>query len=84
LKGGIYRSRLGEDSDRESQQFIGSLDVDAELLQYEIDSSLAHTVMLKEQGWLNQNDALNLIAALKETAKAGSNGNGAGLFCLQT
>ncbi|MGA1975563.1 MAG: argininosuccinate lyase [Conexivisphaerales archaeon] len=69
MKGGLYRSRLGKDINSSSQRFIGSLGVDVELLQYEIDSSLAHVVMLKEQGWLSAEDAKKIAKALRKTAE---------------
>ena len=70
MTGGIYRSRLAKDIDSKSQRFISSLDADSELLQYEIDSSLAHVIMLKEQGWVNVSEAAKIVEALKKTAKA--------------
>jgi argininosuccinate lyase len=70
LNGGIYRSRLAKDIDSRSQRFISSLDADSELLQYEIDSSLAHVTMLKEQGWVSGSEAAEIVEALKKTAKA--------------
>jgi argininosuccinate lyase len=71
LTGGIYRSRLARDIDSRSRRFISSLEADSELLQYEIDSSLAHVVMLKEQGWVSAGEAARIAEALRKTAKAG-------------
>jgi argininosuccinate lyase len=45
--------------------------VDAQLLNYEIDSSLAHVVMLKEKGWLNSGDAKKIITALRQVLDEG-------------
>jgi argininosuccinate lyase len=70
MKGGLYRSRLNGDIDPESQRFIGSLDVDAELLQYEVDSSLAHVIMLREEGWMSKEEAAGVISALEKMATA--------------
>jgi argininosuccinate lyase len=70
LTGGIYRSRLTKDIDSKSQRFISSLDADSEMLEYEIDSSLAHVVMLKEQGWVSAGEAAKIVEALRKTGKA--------------
>jgi argininosuccinate lyase len=69
LTGGIYRSRLAKDIDSKSQAFISSLAADADLLEYEIDSSLAHVIMLKEQGWVSVDEGAKIAGALIKTAK---------------
>ncbi len=71
MKGGLYRSRLSKDIDPRSQRFIGSLNVDSEFLQYEVECSLAHVVMLEEQKWVTRRQAADVIKALKKTAEAG-------------
>lgn len=66
MKDGIYRSRLGKGLERESAEFISSLQVDKELLRYEIESSKAHTVMLASQGIISRKQASALLKALSE------------------
>jgi argininosuccinate lyase len=60
----VYRSRLREGLDRHSEDFISSLKSDRELFEYEIESSLAHTLMLREQRVLNHAQAKKLASAL--------------------
>lgn len=65
----IYRSRLKTDLDEGSEEFISSLKSDKQLLQYEIDSSLAHAIVLQEQKILTNEQALKLISALESLRK---------------
>jgi|GEM_PF-868590 argininosuccinate lyase len=62
---GLYRSRLGRAFDPKSRRLISSLNVDASLLEYEVDSSEAHLLMLTRAGLVRKEEAVQIVRALE-------------------
>lgn len=61
---GVYRSRLKVRLDETTEKFISSLRTGRQLLPYEIDSSIAHALMLREQNILTREQVRRLVGAL--------------------
>ena len=63
--GGLYRSRL-EKMDEEALSYLSSLAEDQEILLDDIEGTMAHVIMLCEQGIIPRDDAAKILSVLKE------------------
>lgn len=63
--GGLYRSRL-EKMDEEALSYLSSLAEDQEILLDDIEGTMAHVIMLCEQGIIPRNDAAKILSVLEE------------------
>ncbi|MCG3780079.1 MAG: argininosuccinate lyase [Candidatus Nitrosopumilus limneticus] len=61
----MYRSRLGNDLNNITLDYISSIDDDSEIALYDIIGSQAHTVMLLENKIINRNDAKKILSSLE-------------------
>ncbi len=62
----IRDGRLGKDVDEDIAEYTSSLDFDASIFKHDILGSIAHTIMLFEQGIIKKEDAANILKCLKE------------------
>jgi argininosuccinate lyase len=65
----MYRSRLDQDLDKFTLDYVSSISDDSEIAIYDIVGSQAHTVMLYENGLLSKAEAKKILAALERTKK---------------
>ena len=63
--GGLYRSRL-EKMDEEALFYLSSLAEDQEILLDDIEGTMAHVIMLCEQGIIPRDDAAKILSVLEE------------------
>lgn len=63
--GGLYRSRL-EKMDEEALSYLSSLAEDQEILLDDIEGTMAHVIMLCEQGIIPRDDAAKILSVLEE------------------
>ena len=61
----MYRSRLGNDLNNITLDYVSSIDDDSEIALYDIIGSQAHTVMLLENKIINRNDAKKILSLTK-------------------
>ncbi len=61
----MYRSRLGNDLNNITLDYVSSIDDDSEIALYDIIGSQAHTVMLLENKIINRNDAKKILSSLE-------------------
>ncbi|MGI0033004.1 MAG: argininosuccinate lyase [Nitrososphaeraceae archaeon] len=60
----MYRSRHKADLDRNTLNFLSSIDIDNKILYYDILCTKAHVIMLSEIRLLNQDELVSIIAEL--------------------
>lgn len=65
----MYRSRLKGKIDRDTLEYLSSIDSDIALLYYDIVGSEAHSIMLYEQGLIEKSDLKKILDALEEAKK---------------
>lgn len=68
-EGGIYRSRLGKEMDKDALKYLSSLKDDEEILLEDIEGTQAHVIMLHEQGIISRDEARQILRALEELKK---------------
>ncbi len=61
----MYRSRLGNDLNDITLDYVSSIDDDSEIVLYDIIGSQAHTLMLFQKNIITKNDAKKILSALK-------------------
>jgi len=69
----IREPRLGRKLDREAAAYTSSVEFDRELFEYEALASMAHAVMLYEQGLLRREEARGILEALRALQREGVN-----------
>ena len=62
----MWGGRFAEETDALVQAFNASIDVDREMALEDVDGSIAHATMLGEQGIVTPEEALALVAGLRE------------------
>ena len=62
----IYRSRLSKGYDRETAEFVSSLQEDLWIAMEDIDGTEAHNVMLADQKIISKQDLDSILKALEE------------------
>ena len=62
----MYRSRLDNDLNDVTLDYVSSIDDDAEIAFYDIVGSQAHTLMLLKKSIINDNDAKKILSSLDE------------------
>lgn len=67
----IREGRLGKDFDPDIARFTSSLNFDKKLFEYDVIGSLAHCVMLYENGIIDRDSAVDILAGLVELLKKG-------------
>ena len=65
----MYRSRLGNDLNDITLDYVSSIDDDSEIALYDIIGSQAHTLMLYQKNIITKNDAKKILSALKHLKK---------------
>lgn len=63
---GIYRSRLGKQTDDFAIKFMSSISDDDWILMEDIENTEAHDIMLQEQGIIELNDLRKILKNLEE------------------
>ncbi len=67
----IREGRLGKGFDKDVASFTSSLDFDRDLFEYDIETSMAHLIMLCEQGIVEKADGKKILTSLKGLSKSG-------------
>ena len=65
----LYRSRLGNDLNKITLDYVSSISDDNEIALYDILGSQAHAVMLYENDLITKNDSKKILSALQELKK---------------
>ena len=65
----LYRSRLGNDLNKITLDYVSSISDDNEIALYDILGSQAHAVMLYENNLITKNDSKKILGALEELKK---------------
>jgi len=65
----MYRSRLDQNLDKFTLDYVSSISDDSEIAIYDIVGSQAHVIMLHENGLLSKTEAKKILAALERTKK---------------
>ncbi|MEM4391622.1 MAG: argininosuccinate lyase, partial [Candidatus Nitrosotenuis sp.] len=65
----MYRSRLDQNLDKFTLDYVSSISDDSEIAIYDIIGSQAHVIMLHENGLLSKIEAKKILAALEKTKK---------------
>ena len=65
----LYRSRLGNDLNKITLDYVSSISDDNEIALYDILGSQAHAVMLYENNLITKNDSKKILSALQELKK---------------
>lgn len=65
----MYRSRLDENLDEHTLNFLSSVDDDSEIVIYDILGSQAHTLMIYENNIISKNEAKKILSALEKLKK---------------
>jgi len=65
----MYRSRLGNDLNDITLDYVSSIDDDSEIALYDIIGSQAHTLMLYQNDIIKKTDAKKILSALKHLKK---------------
>jgi argininosuccinate lyase len=65
----MYRSRLDQNLDKFTLDYVSSISDDSEIALYDIVGSQAHVIMLHENGLLSKTEAKKILAALERTKK---------------
>jgi len=65
----LYRSRLGNDLNEITLDYVSSISDDIEIALYDILGSQAHVVMLYENNLITKNDAKKILSSLNELKK---------------
>ena len=65
----LYRSRLGNDLNKITLDYVSSISDDAEIALYDILGSQAHAVMLFENQLITKNDSKKILDALEQLKK---------------
>lgn len=65
----LYRSRLGNDLNKITLDYVSSISDDSEIAFYDIIGSQAHTVMLYESKLISKNDSKKILCALEGLKK---------------
>jgi argininosuccinate lyase len=65
----LYRSRLGNDLNEITLDYVSSISDDSEIARYDILGSQAHVIMLLEKNIITKNDAKKILSALQELKK---------------
>lgn len=65
----MYRSRLDQNLDRFTLEYVSSMEADSEIAQYDIIGSQAHVLMLYENKILTKLEAKKIIGALEKIKK---------------
>jgi len=69
----LRRGRLATAPDEEIIKFTSSMDADKWIFEADIAVDLAHTVMLKEQGIINDSDCVSILEGLLKIKDSGIN-----------
>ncbi len=64
----VVRSRLEKEMDKFALQLTSSIEHDVNIWKYDILVDVAHVIGLKEQGYLSEEEAAKIVAALMEIA----------------
>src|SRR5580765_2485398 len=62
------RERFSKPADEFAAKFVASIEADANLVEQDIDGSIAHATMLGKQGILTEQEVIAIVASL-ETIK---------------
>ena len=65
----LYRSRLGNDLNKITLDYVSSISDDNEIALYDILGSQAHAVMLYQNDLITKNDSKKILSALQELKK---------------
>ncbi|KAF6243521.1 argininosuccinate lyase [Nitrosopumilus sp. b1] len=65
----MYRSRLGNDLNKITLDYVSSISDDTEIALYDILGSQAHAIMLYENNIISKNDIKKILSALEELKK---------------
>ena len=65
----LYRSRLGNDLNKITLDYVSSISDDSEIALYDVLGSQAHAVMLYENDLITKNDSKKILTALQELKK---------------
>ncbi|MEM2945326.1 MAG: hypothetical protein QXI87_03155, partial [Thermoproteota archaeon] len=68
--GGIYRSRLGSASS-EATRYVSSIREDIWIFNEDIECTVAHDLMLMEQGYITEEQLKRILEALKKLRDEG-------------
>jgi len=61
----MYRSRLGDDLNEITLDYVSSISDDSEIAFYDIIGSQAHVIMLYENKIITKNDVKKILVALE-------------------
>ena len=70
----LFRSRLAKEFDDRTARFHTSVVEDLRMFEEDIDGTMAHDIMLKEQGILDEEDLVKILGALQEIKEEWKNG----------
>ncbi len=70
----LFRSRLAKEFDDRTARFHTSVVEDLRMFEEDIDGTMAHDIMLKEQGILEEETLKKILGALKEIKEEWRNG----------
>jgi len=70
----LFRSRLAKEFDDRTARFHTSVVEDLRMFEEDIDGTMAHDIMLKEQGILEEEDLVKILGALQEIKQEWKNG----------
>ena len=70
----LFRSRLAKEFDDRTARFHTSVVEDLRMFEEDIDGTMAHDIMLKEQGILEEEDLVKILGALQEIKTEWKNG----------
>ena len=70
----LFRSRLAKEFDDRTARFHTSVVEDLRMFEEDINGTMAHDIMLKEQGILDEEDLVKILGALQEIKEEWKNG----------
>jgi argininosuccinate lyase len=70
----LFRTRLAKEFDDRTARFHTSVVEDLRMFKYDIDGTMAHDIMLHEQGILEKEDLVKILGALQDIKEEWRNG----------